>query len=371
MNENNKNTLICCICGEELSPDEVYRFNNRVYCLDCFEDETVVCDDCGERIYSGDAVTDSNNTLCRDCFNESYYYCEECGCIIHSDNAYYMDNDEFEEYPYCYSCYRRIKKDRGIHDYSYKPDPIFYGEGNMVIGVELEADCGGFDNDNAKEVLEIANKDKEDRLYIKSDGSIDDGFELVSHPMTLDYHKNEMPWESIMKKLIHMGYKSHQAGTCGLHCHVNRNALGEDFEAREAAIGRILYFVEHHWNEILKFSRRTEAQMDRWAARYDNNSKPKKLYDDIKKGYCSRYRAVNILNYNTIEFRMFRGTLKYNTFIATLQFVNEICKAAVSLSDEEMEALTWENFVSRLTEDNHGELITYLKERKLYTKEAE
>ncbi|MCD7854724.1 MAG: zinc-binding protein, partial [Clostridiales bacterium] len=63
-----------------------------------------------------------------------------------------------------------------------------------------------------------------------------------------------------------------------------------------------------------------------------------------------------------------RGTLKYNTFIATLQFVNEICNVAVSLSDEEMEALTWEQFISRLTKEDHSELITYLKERNLYTK---
>lgn len=351
--------LTCCICGEELAPEDAYEFDGKFYCLDCFEDETVVCDECGERIYTGDAVTDSDNTLCRNCFNENYYCCEDCGCIIHSDDAYYMDSDEFEEYPYCCDCYTRLKKNKGIHDYSYKPDPIFYGKGKMTMGVELEVDCGGFDDDNAKEVLDIANTNGENRLYIKSDGSLDSGFELVSHPMTLGYHENEMPWDRIMKRLIHMG------------CHVSRTALGEGFEEREAAIGRILYFVEHHWDEILKFSRRTEAQMDRWAARYDNNSKPKKLYDDIKKGYCSRYRAVNILNYNTIEFRMFRGTLKYNTFIATLQFVNEICCVDVSLSDEEMEGLRWEDFISRLTEENHSELITYLKERKLYTKEAE
>ncbi|MCD8090205.1 MAG: zinc-binding protein [Clostridiales bacterium] len=366
-----ENILRCCICGEEFAPDEVCRFENRIYCLDCLEEETVVCEDCGERVRMDEAVTDSNNTLCRFCFNENYCYCEDCGGIIHNDNAYYMDGDEYEEYPYCYTCYARMRKDKAIHDYGYKPDPIFYGDGKMVIGVELEVDCGGYDNDNAKEVLKIANKNREDRLYVKNDGSLDDGFELVSHPMTLSYHKNEMPWESIMKKLVHMGYKSHQACTCGLHCHVSRAALGDCYDKQEDATGRILYFVEHHWNEILKFSRRTEAQMERWAARYGNNGNPKKLYNDVKKGYCSRYRAVNILNYSTIEFRMFRGTLKYNTFIATLQFVNEICKAAVSLSDEEMEALTWENFVSSLDEKNDSELITYLKERKLYTKEAE
>lgn len=112
---------------------------------------------------------------------------------------------------------------RYIHDYSYKPDPEFKGEGKRYFGVELEVDYGG--NDNAKEVLDIANYDKEN-IYIKSDGSLDDGFEIVTHPMTLNYYINLMPWEEVMRKLIRMGYKSHKAGTCSLHIHINRTAFG-------------------------------------------------------------------------------------------------------------------------------------------------
>ena len=52
-----------------------------------------------------------------------------------------------------------------------------------------------------------------------------------------------------------------------------------------------------------------------------------------KKGYHSgRYTCVNLENPATIEFRMFRGTLKYNTLIATLQLVNRICDVALYLS---------------------------------------
>ena len=63
---------------------------------------------------------------------------------------------------------------------------------------------------------------------------------------------------------------------------------------------------------------------------------------------------------------MFRGTLKYNTMIAALQLVNEICNAAFSMSDEEMQMLSWSDFVSEL---NEAELIQYLKERNLYINE--
>ena len=64
---------------------------------------------------------------------------------------------------------------------------------------------------------------------------------------------------------------------------------------------------------------------------------------------------------------MFRGTLKYNTLIAALQIVNQICDAAFSMSDEEMQKLSWSEFVAGL---NESELIQYLKERNLYINET-
>jgi hypothetical protein len=89
--------------------------------------------------------------------------------------------------------------------------------------------------------------------------------------------------------------------------------------------------------------------------------------DKAKKGNFGRYAAVNLCNYSTIEFRLFRGTLKLNTFIATLQLVNEICNVAVSMSDESLQKLSWSEFVSNITDT---ELIQYLKERNLYINES-
>ena len=63
---------------------------------------------------------------------------------------------------------------------------------------------------------------------------------------------------------------------------------------------------------------------------------------------------------------MFRGTLKLNTIIATLQLVNRICDVAFSMSDEEIKAMPWTTFVSSCTEP---ELIEYLKERRIYINE--
>lgn len=208
-----------------------------------------------------------------------------------------------------------------------------------------------------------------ENIYIKTDSSLDEGFEIVTHPMTLDYHMNNMPWEDVAKKALRLGYRSHNTTTSGLHIHVNRSAFGETIEEQEACIARILYFFESNWNELLKFSRRMEEQLKRWAYRYGWKDEPKAILDDAKKRYSGRYSCVNITNYSTIEIRIFSGTLKYNSIIAALQLVNEICNAAVLMSDREIKNLAWSSFVTDINKEKNRELVKYLKERRLYVNE--
>lgn len=206
-----------------------------------------------------------------------------------------------------------------------------------------------------------------ENLYCKHDGSLDDGFEMVTHPMTLAYHQAEMPWAAILRKAVQMGYTSHQAGTCGLHVHVNRTAFGNTESAQDAAIARVLFFVEKFWDELLKFSRRTQGQLNQWAARYGYKDQPKEILDHAKSGcHAGRYTAVNLTNADTVEFRMFRGTLKHNTLIATLELLDCIIDAAIYLTDDDLKAMSWSSFVIGCTQP---ELMQYLKERRLYVNE--
>ena len=239
----------------------------------------------------------------------------------------------------------------------------------MRFGVELEIDGAGEDREHAETLLCIANANGE-RMYIKHDGSLDDGLELVTHPMSLTEHLHHFPWEALCKKAAALGYLSHRATTCGLHIHVSRRAFGETERQQDAAIARILYFFEKHWEELLKFSRRTQRQLERWAARYGYKEQPMEILDYAKKGYHGgRYTCVNLQNSDTVEFRMFRGTLKANTLLATLELVDRICDVAINLSDEELRSLAWTTFVSGMTEDCCPELVRYLKERWLYANE--
>ena len=359
-----ENKTYCSHCGALIGDDEDYEeVNGEIVCTDCYEHHTTSCERCGEVIWLDDSYGDEYTTLCHRCYHNYYTRCSCCDALLHEDDAYHLDG-----YDYCSECYHEeVDRNRSIHDYGYKPEPIFYGDSKRYFGIELEIDGAGKDSDNADELLKIANSDgNSEHIYIKGDGSLDDGMEIVTHPMSLEYHKNDMKWQEVMQRAISLGYRSHQTSTCGLHIHVNRSCLGDTHDEQEDVISRILFFVEAHWAELLKFSRRSEYSMNRWAARYGFEKTGREILDKAKKGNLGRYAAVNLMNYMTIEFRLFRGTLKYNTFIAALELVDAICDLAISLTDEGIAKLSWSEFVDTITEP---ELIQYLKERRLYVNE--
>lgn len=362
-------TFTCIRCGQHFPTELCHTLHDEDYCLDCLSDTTVVCRSCGERIATDEDEGDEDISLCSDCRGRHYNTCTHCGRLIHWDDSYFLDSDEDDEVPLCYTCHSALENQKSILDYYYKPDPIFYGDGARHFGVELEIDEAGESERNAQRILSIGNAEHQ-LIYCKHDGSLNAGFEIVTHPMTLAFHQNTMPWVSILDAAISMGYQSHRARTCGLHVHVNRTTFGSCEATQDIVIARVLYFFEKHWEELLKFSRRTESQLKRWAARYGYKEHPMDILDNAKKGYGGgRYSSVNLQNHNTVEFRMFRGTLKRNTIIATLQLIDMICDVAFSLDDSELQALSWTSFVASIRQERYPELIQYLKERRLYVNE--
>ena len=66
---------------------------------------------------------------------------------------------------------------------------------------------------------------------------------------------------------------------------------------------------------------------------------------------------------------MFRGTLRYQTFLATLELVSHICALAALLSDGDFERMSWSDFVQTIDKDEMPDLIEYLKSKRLYVNE--
>jgi hypothetical protein len=355
-------TCICEHCRQRVYNDDSYYFDNKIWCNTCYEENVIECRNCGREEYRENCFEVNGDDYCEECYNDIFYTCDRCGRNLNRDyDEYYWQGD----FCYCEYCYDNYIN-QAINDYSYKPEPIFYGDNSkLFMGVELEIDGGGEDSEKAEQLLNLAN-DKNTHIYCKHDGSLNDGFEIVSHPMTMKYHKKEMMWNDLLLEARFLGYTSHQAETCGLHIHVSRNFFGSSSYTQDENIGKVLHFMELHWNELLKFSRRTESQLNQWASRYGIGTGCKDTYEKAKYSHKGRYAALNLENRNTIEFRLFRGTLKYNTFMATLQLVDKICKHCCGLSEHEIELETWGDFVSCLDTVEHCELIKYLKSKNLY-----
>lgn len=357
-----KEMRACCVCGSLHPVAELTEFDDSYLCRSCLHTETVRCQRCGERIWTDANAGDNDTPLCQHCYDRYYTTCEDCGRVIHQDDAYYRD-DDYEAR--CYACHCRAQN-KLIHDYCYRPEPIFYGEGDHFYGIELEVDRGGESEQNAEAILNVANAAGDELIYIKHDGSLEAGMELVSHPATIDFHLKKFPWVAIMKKARSLGYVSHQSGTAGLHFHVNRSAFGATVEEQDACIARLLYLHEAFWNELLKFSRRTKSQYEQWCARYGLRDQPQEILKHAK-GYGScRYTAVNLQNTNTIEFRVCRGTLRYTSFAASLAMIDRLCDVACCLTDDEVKHLSWSSFVAGCT---NPDLIAYLREKRLYVNE--
>lgn len=168
-------------------------------CPECLQRYTVCCDCCGERIWMANDYGTHYLHLCASCRADNYVTCENCGALIPQEDAHYNDEDE----AYCDSCYERGYGGT-IHNYSYKPEPIFYGDGPLYLGVELEVDEAGKDNINAVQALRAFNQENV-YGYVKSDGSLNDGFELVTHPCTLETHLQQVPWRETLEALARHG----------------------------------------------------------------------------------------------------------------------------------------------------------------------
>jgi hypothetical protein len=392
------NTFECEKCNERFEDENSNSVNDKTICDKCYTDLVVTCNHCDTSVFEENTHSDEDgNDYCSACGEEYLISCGKCECAYDRDDMTYTEDHNYvcsdcstRHFSACSDCSdvfltnNMSQRNSGIYcegcegdhmdgnsdgvsEYSYKPDPIFYGhDNNLFMGVEVEMDCGGNSNYSARQLMGIMNEYGHSHIYIKEDGSISEGFEVVSHPATLDYHMNSMKWEKMFDKAVVLDYRSHSTQSCGLHVHISRDFFGDGESEQDVGIMKLLYLVERFWDEVLKFSRRSEAKAKQWANRYglynSEQNDPSQLLDRAKAD-TARYRAVNLLNEHTIEIRIFRGSLRYETLIATLQFCHLLSTLSNTLELQEVVNLHWSDFVEKAS--IHDELTAYLKLRGL------
>ena len=346
------------------------RYGNEFWCDDCLNDDAFYCNECEEYYDSGyyDSITCHDETICSSCAGYSYRQCDNCGEWNHEDDGHYIE--ETDEW-LCDDCYDDLPSTR-IRGYHERPPMVYYsedgsttdGKGFKGYGIELEIDHENFNHED--EAIELLDYNMSSHTYYNRDGSLNNGFEIITLPHTRKALL-DLRWEETLQGLVKMGYRSHDAGTCGLHLHASRLCFGETEEERTVNIAKVIYF----WEDILKFSRRTANQADRWAKRYsgasygwadsntiDNVDTIDKATKVVTTSNYGRYFAVNLENCNTIEFRLMRGTLNYDTFRATLDFLMKIVENAPKVQNIENK----DEWLDGIEENT----INYMKKRKCF-----
>ena len=244
-----------------------------------------------------------------------------------------------------------------INTWNYNPETFYFNkvddEEDLFLGVELEIDSGGKNDDNAKFVVNFLG---DTNVYCKHDGSIANGFEIVTHPCTYEYHQ-QLPYKTLFKHLVNLKYRSHDVNTCGLHIHINRNYFAKDKLTQDLNISKLLYIFEKYWDKIVLIARRDS---NGYAQRFFLKEDETILDMYAKSKNSNKYGVINLKHKDTVEIRIFKGTLNYDTYIATLQFVNKIVKITKSIDIYNIQTLTWED-ISSTFDDN---LNNYIKERE-------
>lgn len=354
--------IYCEDCDELVHEDYIVAVNYgaRQVCQHC-ADDYYICNHCDGSFSSRYISVDTHHiTLCRHCYEDHYFTCDDCGDVYHVDNGRYIDGCL-----YCDSCASDHEAD--ILPYSTKPTPVFFGGKRAGYGLELEIDDGNDRQDAARDIMSAGR----DHIYIKEDGSLSrDGMEIVTHPATLDYHVNHFPWADICRTALSYEYRSHDTDTCGLHIHASRSLFGDSILEQDLTIAKIMLLVDRWYDSyIVQFARRDISRMRQWADKPNAGIQPGDNDSDAvhksKKTATDRYKAVNLCNRNTIEFRFFRGTLKRDTIIASIQWVDTIIRYCRDTPLKDLFNATWDNIFGNT---GYKELTDYLKQRNLYEK---
>lgn len=243
-----------------------------------------------------------------------------------------------------------------IHQFNYIPKYIKHfmpGESEdttLLLGAEIEV--GGNNNissDNDKnstvkkciQIMNGSDSDEENLIYSTHDSTVQIEFDTM--PCSLEFHKNKMNYREMFEYLDKEGYKGHDCEIAGLHIHANRSYLGKSRISQELVISKILYIIEKFNDEICVIARR-DNDYSEFAGEKQNEDSIVELYGKYKdKG---KRAALNLQHKDTIEFRMFKSTLKYETFILTLEFVKDIIDYAKSVDIEEIELAKWSDLMN-------------------------
>jgi hypothetical protein len=398
IDDDGKSTVPCVVCNTSVDKDDVCTTSYSDYvCNECVQ----ICDRCDDvgSVNDNFHTVDGDWLWCESCVDRRAYFCNECNeynsdgsiyiqdrgenwCNICADNgaqwcedcdAYFADG--------CDSCSENTDEfgRRIIHDYSYRPDAIFHSTDKnerLYFGIEVEVE----DPRNLSESAGYAHRlEGMELAYLKHDGSLSCGYEIVTHPMSHDYYKNEASdlWDTLEHLRTHYKVKSWDTSTCGLHIHISRTGFNGG--------GHMHRFLNLIYSNQDFYQRLAGREESRWATFDDimsmeivRDAYGNRVTDDdgftlhkTKRSIASklqsysteRYSAVNTRNRETLEIRIFKGTVNTNTIKSHIDLAHASVEYTRNLTVRDVRegALAWVKFADYILA--HADLYPELNER--------
>lgn len=248
-----------------------------------------------------------------------------------------------------------------ILNYSFKPTFKFRGKGPFFLGMENEVTFPrSVDLNGAiRDFQEISGK----WTYLKSDCSIPYGFEIVSHPLDVDYWSTKYPMDEAYAKLQEHGGMVDDH--CGIHIHINRSGFTPDAMFRFLT----LWFRNHEEMRVLA-GRPGSASYCQWTNRSWAIGKSKHDLVDRRTNSetvpdfstdLGRYSALNTSGRETIEVRAFANSVTPAAIRARLQLVAGTAAYASlpemgKVVDEKDDRLSFEAFKKYVESTNFKDL---------------
>lgn len=298
---------------------EIKRHYCTAYCKPRYEKDGF-CADCKEgpfverRMYSY-----GRKQVCANCIIKHGDVCTSCS---NTDKA-----DAFDMYGECKGCAKKVVK-----SYSFRPAPRFLKlameRSPFYFGMELEVESRKKrSQEMAKELREALGPD----FYFKEDGSLsyNHGIEIVSHPMTLAYFRQQeydKKIESFKDELAAFFRKN-----CGLHFHISKSA----FKGDEAHMFR---FVEFHFQNKKFIQFIGQRKLNHFCV-LNKDTKKERIKTAIKNKEslsAGHYDAVNIENEHTVELRYFRANVLGPRLIKNMEFIRCLFEFTKTATDDQL-----------------------------------
>lgn len=316
-------------------------------------DEIRQCDDCNSLEHQDDMryAYDGDRAICESCCDRNYHWSDYRDTYIHDDDEDEDDNGLIGEY---HSSSERLEHIPSLHDKHKNP---------IYLGLELEMETNGSDRYTKAEQLLNAigryNDGKNSHQYclLENDGSLDDGFEMVTGWTGLDVHEQQLKFF----ENPFTGMRSHDTRTCGLHIHICKTGMSMSHASK------LILFINESGNQKLIRSIARRENPD--YAKIKNKKADYRWLRDAKESSTNtkyqlmqlnadRYEALNFKNSNTVEFRMFKGTLKYSTIMACLEFTYASWHFA---RDTGLQNLTTNDFLAYISKPSQLKTTKFLR----------